>query len=56
MGDRRVGFVTSGGYGHHVGLSLALAYVDRDIVESPTPVSVHVVGEKEAHTYWLNLL
>ena len=25
---RRVGFVTSGAYGHHVGKSLALAYVD----------------------------
>lgn len=46
MGDRRVGFVTSGGYGHHVAMSLALAYLDRDVVESPAPVSVHVVGEK----------
>ena len=34
IGDRRVGFVTSGAYGHHVGMSLALAYVDRDVAES----------------------
>ena len=28
-GERRIGFVTSGAYGHHVRQSLALAYVDR---------------------------
>jgi len=43
---RRVGFVTSGGYGHHVGMSLALAYVDREVVESGAQLSVHVVGEE----------
>ena len=30
LDDRLAGFVTSGAYGHHVGKSLALAYVDRD--------------------------
>lgn len=45
---RRVGFVTSGGYGHHVGMSLALAYVERRIAEAPTPLTVHVVGEEKA--------
>ena len=34
IGERRVGEVTSGAYGHHVGMSLALAYLDRDVVES----------------------
>jgi dimethylglycine dehydrogenase len=45
---RRVGFVTSGGYGHHVGMSLALAYIDRDATESQAQLSVHVVGEERA--------
>jgi dimethylglycine dehydrogenase len=44
--DRRVGFVTSGAYGHHVKQSLALAYIDRAIVEKPEPLAVHVVGER----------
>jgi dimethylglycine dehydrogenase len=46
IGERRVGFVTSGAYGHHVKQSLALAYVDRAIVEDPIPLEVHVVGER----------
>ena len=45
IGDRRVGFVTSGAYGHHVEKSLALAYVDRDVAESAPEVTVFVVGE-----------
>ena len=50
IGERRVGFVTSGAYGHHVGKSLALAYLDRDIVERNVEVSVYVVGEpRTAH-------
>lgn len=43
---RRVGFVTSGSYGHHVGKSLALAYVDRDIADAKPALTVHVVGEE----------
>jgi dimethylglycine dehydrogenase len=46
VGERRVGFVTSGAYGHHVKQSLALAYIDRAIVEDPVPLEVHVVGER----------
>ncbi len=46
VGERRVGFVTSGAYGHFVKQSLALAYVDRNVVESPTPLEVHVVGRR----------
>jgi dimethylglycine dehydrogenase len=45
IGDRRVGFVTSGAYGHHVKQSLALAYVDRDVIESADTLEVFVVGE-----------
>lgn len=43
---RRVGFVTSGAYGHHVRRSLALAYVDREVAEARAPLSVEVVGER----------
>jgi dimethylglycine dehydrogenase len=47
-GARRAGFVTSGGYGHHVKLSLALAYVDRALAETPAPLAVDVLGERRA--------
>jgi dimethylglycine dehydrogenase len=43
--DRRVGSVTSGAYGHHVGKSLALAYVDRLVIEMDAELTVYVVGE-----------
>jgi dimethylglycine dehydrogenase len=43
---KRVGFVTSGGYGHSVGMSLALALVDGAVAAEGTTVDVHVVGEK----------
>jgi len=45
IGDRRVGFVTSGAYGHHVKKSLALAYVDLDVIESADDLDVYIVGE-----------
>ena len=43
-GDKRVGFVTSGGYGHTIGTSLAMALVDADMATPGTDLSVHVVG------------
>jgi dimethylglycine dehydrogenase len=46
VGGQRVGFVTSGAYGHHVKQSLALAYVDRAIMDRPVPLEVHVLGER----------
>jgi dimethylglycine dehydrogenase len=45
LGERLVGFVTSGAYGHHVGASLALAYVDTDVAGDRPPLTVFVVGE-----------
>ena len=41
---RRVGYVTSGAYGHCLGKSLAMALVDKDLAAPGTPLSVHVVG------------
>ncbi|WP_306045516.1 FAD-dependent oxidoreductase [Nioella sp. MMSF_3534] len=45
---KRVGFVTSGGYGHTVGKSLAMALVDRDAAAEGTALSVHIVGQERA--------
>lgn len=46
--DRRVGFVTSGAYGHHVGMGLALAYVDSLVAMARPELTVFVVGEPRA--------
>ena len=41
---RRVGFVTSGGYGHHLGRSLAMALVDVEHAQIGEEFHTHVVG------------
>ncbi|WP_223425238.1 GcvT family protein [Tateyamaria pelophila] len=41
---KKVGFVTSGGYGHTVGKSLAMAMVNQDVAQTGTALTVHVVG------------
>ena len=41
---RRVGFITSGGYGHTVGTSLAMALVEPDFTEPGTELTAHIVG------------
>ena len=43
-GDQRVGFVTSGGYGHTIGKSLAMALVDADHAAEGSELTVHIVG------------
>ena len=43
--DRRIGYVTSGAYGHHVRQSLALAYVDTGWCEATDPLSVTLLGK-----------
>ena len=47
-GDKLAGFVTSGGYGHCVQRSLAMAMVDADLTAEGTELAVHVVGVKRA--------
>jgi dimethylglycine dehydrogenase len=42
----KVGFTTSGGYGHRVGQSLALAQVRADLAEPGAKLTVHVVGRE----------
>ena len=41
-----VGFVTSGGYGHHVGTSIALAYLPPSLAEDGTAFEVEILGER----------
>ena len=43
-----VGFVTSGGYGHTLGKSLAMALVQTDVAKVGQSLSVHVVGKERA--------
>ncbi len=43
---RRVGFVTSGGYGHTVGKSLAMAYVETEFSEPGTQLTTHVIDDE----------
>lgn len=43
-GDEKVGFVTSGGYGHTVQKSLAMALVNQAQAKVGTELTVHVVG------------
>jgi len=45
---KRVGFVTSGGYGHTVEKSLAMALVDAGEATEGNALSVHVVGVEHA--------
>ncbi|MEM7238613.1 MAG: glycine cleavage T C-terminal barrel domain-containing protein, partial [Pseudomonadota bacterium] len=40
----RVGYVTSGGYGHSVGKSLAMAMIQPELTEPGTELSTHIVG------------
>ena len=40
----RVGFITSGGYGHYVGKSLAMALVSPTFAEPGTELTTHIVG------------
>jgi dimethylglycine dehydrogenase len=41
-----VGFVTSGGYGHCVGKSLALGYLLSAVPDGQTGLSVSILGER----------
>jgi dimethylglycine dehydrogenase len=42
---RRIGYVTSGAYGHHVRQSLALAYVDTAMHDTQQTLSVTIIGQ-----------
>ncbi|WP_311032128.1 GcvT family protein [Mesorhizobium koreense] len=46
--DRLAGFITSGGYGHTIGKSLAMALLDRQAAETGTELTTHIVGVERA--------
>ena len=46
--EKLVGFVTSGGYGHTVGKSLAMAMVNIDKCSVGTELRVHIVGAEKS--------
>jgi dimethylglycine dehydrogenase len=47
-GDRVVGYVTSGGYGHTVGQSIALAYLQPALATPEATLAVEILGERRA--------
>jgi dimethylglycine dehydrogenase len=42
---RRIGYVTSGAYGHHVQRNLALAYLESRLCRTRDPLSVTLIGK-----------
>ena len=40
-----VGYITSGGFAHHVGKSMAMAYVQAEHAEASTILDVEILGE-----------
>ncbi|HXP76460.1 MAG TPA: glycine cleavage T C-terminal barrel domain-containing protein, partial [Stellaceae bacterium] len=47
---KRVGYVTSGAYGHTLGKSIAMALVDKEFSAPRTKLSLHVVGVERPAT------
>jgi len=45
-GDERVGLVTSGGYGHRIDKSIALATIRLDLIAPGTELEVEIFGER----------
>lgn len=45
VNDVAVGYITSGGYAHHVGESMAMAYVAAEHAAAGTVVKVEIMGE-----------
>ena len=44
---KRVGFITSGGYGHRIQKSLAMGLINTDLAESGQEIDVHIVGKEK---------
>nr|MDJ1017933.1 glycine cleavage T C-terminal barrel domain-containing protein [Paracoccaceae bacterium] len=49
-GDRVVGTVTSGDWGHRVGLNLAYAFVDADVADEGSAMELDLCGRRVAST------
>jgi dimethylglycine dehydrogenase len=48
QGEQRVGFVTSGGFGHYTGKSLAMGLLNNNINEAGETLMVDVVGKRRS--------
>jgi dimethylglycine dehydrogenase len=48
VGDEAVGYVSSGGFAHHLGLSMAFAYVPVALAVAGTKVDVEINGVRVA--------
>lgn len=46
VGERLVGYTTSGGYGHTTGKSIAMGYVDTDQLNLGAAYEIHILGER----------
>ena len=46
LGERLVGTVTSGGYGHRCGQNIALGFVDADLADVGGELEVSIIGER----------
>ena len=44
----RVGFVTSGGFGHTLGRSLAMGMIEAEHAAEGTELAAHIVGQERA--------
>ncbi|MCB9947513.1 MAG: GcvT family protein [Rhodospirillaceae bacterium] len=49
-GDSVVGWVTSGGYAHFVGRSIALGYVPADLAVPDAPLTIEILGDRRPAT------
>ena len=50
QGDQVVGLVTSGGYGHRIGKSIALAYIRSDLAVEGEKLEVEILGQRTPAT------
>jgi dimethylglycine dehydrogenase len=48
VGDKAVGYVSSGGYAHHIGKSVAFGYVPAELAKAGAKVDVEINGERFA--------
>lgn len=44
-GNTYIGFTTSGGYGHHVKRSIAMAMIDKQYLDESREFSIHLIGD-----------
>jgi dimethylglycine dehydrogenase len=47
---QKIGFITSGGYGHYLEKSLAMALIDQQVSQPGTNLDTYIVGEKRTAT------